>query len=88
MMQKGAANNIYMPSHAQQQAGFAQQAQLNHGYHTRSAAAHLAPNGFGNGGAGGGGGVANALNGHPGIAVASGGSFRGNSAPQSSSRPW
>lgn len=39
MVQKGPLNNIYTPSAGQQQAGFAQQAQVNHGYRTRGAAA-------------------------------------------------
>jgi hypothetical protein len=42
-MKPGDRNNIYYPTAAQQLSGLAQQAQLNHGYHTRSAAAHLAP---------------------------------------------
>jgi hypothetical protein len=79
VMQKGPANNMYMPTIAQQQAGFAQQAVLNHGYHTRSAAAQLAP------GVGGTRGVG-AVAGNPGMAAQG---YRGGSAPQqSSSRPW
>ena len=39
MQKAGPQNNIYLPNAAQQQAGFAQHAQLTHAYHTRSAAA-------------------------------------------------
>lgn len=73
MMQRGAHNNIYMPTQAQQQAGLAAQAQLNHGYHTRSAAAQLAP------GAGGAG---------PGTTGTNAQGYRAGSAPQGATRPW
>lgn len=53
MMQKGPNNQMYTPTTSQQQAGYAQLQQVNHGYHTRGATAAQPPAGGVNGTAGG-----------------------------------
>eukprot|EP00428_Durinskia_dybowskii_P066644 CAMPEP_0170372948 /NCGR_PEP_ID=MMETSP0117_2-20130122/9819_1 /TAXON_ID=400756 /ORGANISM="Durinskia baltica, Strain CSIRO CS-38" /LENGTH=416 /DNA_ID=CAMNT_0010627829 /DNA_START=174 /DNA_END=1427 /DNA_ORIENTATION=+ len=68
--------NMYVPNATQQQAGLAAQQQLNHGYHTRSAGAALAP---------GAGGVV--VGGAPRAPVVAPGS-RGARAGPDQTRPW
>lgn len=53
LMRKEPHNQMYTPTTAQQQAGYTQMQQVNHGYHTRNATASQPPPGGVNGTAGG-----------------------------------